>query len=287
MCGCGECTVRDLIGGKQCPRQDNDELCVLLPRSTSAVKSNKIGQTRELQRKFWTCNFSTWKKLNIAVNGSWWDILIWGRLSIEEIVLFLNSMDLSIPTDVSNVLQLQEAMRVHVSWFNFEPILLLTDKFLSHRYPQLRREWDEYLYHFKQYCNERNLKDYVGTIFKVQKENVFYLEVDEMYFGMKLVDVSRLRDSLSYALQCHNYTVQLISFSLGSLVFSFCYCCDDYLDKFQLTYKQLTFLAQLNICRVLSLRDAKGRFVYRNIQNHKVAIFIKLLIMLLKLNNFY
>ena len=170
MCGCGDCTVRDLIGGKRCPRQNNNELCVLLPRFKFAVKRNKIGETKKLQRKFWDCNSSTWEKLDIAVNGSWWDILIWDRLSIEKIALFLNSRDLSIPTNVSNVLQLQEAMRVHVSWFNFEPILLLTDTFLSHRYPQLRKSG---MNHFKHYCNECNLKDYVGTIFKVQKENVF------------------------------------------------------------------------------------------------------------------
>ena len=88
---------------------------------------------------------------------------------------------------------------------------------------------------------------------------------------MKLSEISRLRESLICVLGCGAISVHLVAVGTGSLLLSFCYCFDDYINKFNLKPRQLKSLAEVKVCRITSLRDKHNQFVYNDIQRYKVC----------------
>jgi len=131
--------------------------------------------------------------------------------------------------------------------------------------------WDDYDQHFKKYCSEHNLKEYAGILFNEENDYIFILEIDESYHDMKLAEIPLLRKSLIRVLDCPAVSVHLVAVRTSSLLLSFCYCFDDYIDKFSLTPTQLKSLAEIKLCRITSLKDKHNQFVYENIQSCKVC----------------
>ena len=282
MCGCGKCTVDDWMQGRLCPqrRKEYYPKFILLqrdsPRVSTLVKPNlgidiKLqAQTENVIAIFKSCYFLTMENLYREVNGYWYGRRRRIPIVIDDVVRLLqNRLGLPVPQDIVGVDDLNHYLKsIRVSWFNFKPIALISKVFLNPFYPEVHKKWIEYYHHFHEYCYQRNLRECAGILFNNENDNIFILQIDETYYNMMLSDISGLRDSLCYVLGCNELSVHLLGISPGSLLLVFCYCADDYHSRFQqLTREQLTCLADLKICKVLSLRDIENHFVYSNIQN--------------------
>ena len=239
------------------------------PRLSTLLKPNfdvditLLAQTEEVIEVFTTCYLLTMENLYREINGYWHDRQRRIPIVIDDVIRLLqNQLGLPVPQDITGVDNLNHYFQsICVSWFSFETIALVSRIFLNPFYPELRKKWIEYYHLFHEYCYQRNLKD-------CKNDNIFILRIDEAYCDITLSDISGLRDSLCYVLGCNKLSVHPLSILPGSLLLVFCYCADDYHSRFQqLTKEQLTCLADLKICRVLSLRDIENRFVYSNIQN--------------------
>ena len=284
MCECGECTVIDWMEKRFCSSRSIDHFpkFILLrqpsPELSALLKNNHDhnialqAETEEVIEKYKSLCFLTMEKLNCEVNGFLISRQRWMPLAIEEIVRFLqNWLGLCVPQEIVSFHQLINYLQsIRVSWFNFKPIALISKVYLNGLYPELQKKWIEYFNLFYKYCYQRNLKDCARILFNSENDNTFILQVDETYHDMKLSDISCLRDSLCYVLGCNELSIHLITISRSSLLLVFCYCFEDYLSRFQLTSEQLICLADLKICRILSLKDIRSCFVYPNIQKYKV-----------------
>ena len=284
MCECGKCTVTDWMKGRLCLQRSKESFpkFILLqqpsPQLSALLKYNfdehvtLQAETEEVIEKYKSCSFSTMEKLYREVNGYWICRQRWIPLAIDEIVgLLRNSLGLPVSQEIVSFHQLENYLHsIRVSWFNFKPLAEISKVYLHGLYPELQKEWIEYFHLFYEYCYQRNLKDCARILFNSENDNTFILQVDETYYDMKLSDISCLRDSLCYVLGCNKLSVHLLGVSRGSLLLVFCYCFEDYLSRFQLTSEQLICLADLKICRILSLKDIRSRFVYPNIQKYKV-----------------
>ena len=285
MCACGRCTVEDWMEGRPCLRKRKDffpELILVqrnspklstLVNPTIDVNITLVAQTKDIIDRFNSCYSLTIEKLQREVNGYWYARKGRISLAIEKIVQFLqNRLGLTVPQEIVNVNQLSNYLKhiLRVSWFNFKPIALISKEYLNKLYPELLKKWMEYFNHFQKYCNERKLKECVGMLFnsKAKSDNIFILQVDKKYYDMRLTDISCLCDSLCYVLDCNELSVHLLTALPGSLQLYFCYCSEDYFTTFHhLTNEQLLCLADLMMCKILSLRDYRNHFVYSNIQN--------------------
>ena len=281
MCGCGNCTVDDWMQGRPClqARKENFPELILLQRNTPivstlfkpnlAVDVELRAETEEVKKLFHTCLYLTIDKLSNEVSRSGKNSRKRIPLSIDKIVRLLKyQLGLPVKQEILSLDQLEEYLcSINVSWFNFKPIAVISQVFLNGIYPELQTKWEKYFRLFYDYCGRRNLKQYAGILFNTESENIFILRVDGKYYDMKLSDISCLRDSLCYVLDCNKLSVHLITISRSSLLLVFGYCFEDYHSRFQLTNEQLTCLADLRICRILSLRDYRSHFVYPNIQN--------------------
>ena len=277
MCRCGKCTVIDWMQGRLCLERGIEYFpkFILLPRHSpilSTLSNCNVtlqAETEEVIKAFTLCCFLTMENLHLEVNGSLYERKRWIPLPIDEIVRLLqNRLGLHVPQEIASFQQLNNYLQsIRVSWFNFKPIALISKVFLNALYPELHKKWLEYFYIFYKYCRERRLKDCPGILFNRESDNIFILQVDETYYDMMLSDISCLRDSLCYVLGCNELSVHLLAVSRGSLLLVFCYCAEDYINRFELTREQLTSLANLKICRILELRDFRSHFVYSNIQN--------------------
>ena len=198
------------------------------------------------------------------INGYWYDRQRRIPVVIDDVVRLLqNELGLPVPQEITDVDDLNHYFKsISVSWFNFQPIALISKVFLNPFYPELQKKWIEYFHLFHEYCYQRNLKECVGILFNTENDNIFILRVDETYYNMKLSDISSLRDSLCNVLGCSKWSIPLLAVVPGSLLLVFCYCFDDYLSRFELTREQLACLADLKMFKVLSLRDIENRFVY-------------------------
>ena len=113
------------------------------------------------------------------------------------------------------------------------------------------------------------MKDVVKTLFNSDSENIFMIQVDDVYNNMKVCDIAHFRKTLADIFKIKQTSLHLVAVDYGSLciLFSFHY---DYLLKFQnLSLFQLYMLSH---CNVLTLRDTRNRFEYENIQNYKVHV---------------
>ena len=246
------------------------------PRLSTLLKPNfdvditLLAQTEEVLEVFSTCYLLTMENLYREINGYWHGQQRRLPLVIDDVVRLLqNKLGLPVPQDITGVDDLNHYFKsICVSWFNFKPIAVISKVFLNCLYPDLVKKWIEYVYLFHNYCNRHHLKEFPGILFNVESDNIFLMEVDETnYFNMKLSNISSLHDFLCNVLECNKLSVPLLAALPGSLLLVFCYCAEDYLNRFELTREQLNCLADLKICKVLSLRDIENRFVYSNIQD--------------------
>ena len=250
-------------------QRDSPRLCTLLQPNFD-VDITLLAKTEEVVQVFSTCYLLTMENLYREINGYWYDRQRRIPLVIDDVIRLLqNELGLPVPQKIAGVDDLNHYFKsICVSWFNYKPIADISKVFLNCLYPELEKKWIEYVYLFHDYCNRRHLKELPGILFSAESDNIFLLKVnDTNNFIMKLSNISSLHNSLCNVLGCNKLSVPLLAASPGSLLLVFCYCSDDYLSKFELTREQLTCLADLKICKVLSLRDIENRFVYSNIQN--------------------
>ena len=250
-------------------QRDSPRLSTLL-KPNYDVDTTLLAQTEEVVQVFSTCYLLTMENLYREINGYWYDRQRRIPIVIDDVVRLLQKeLGLPVPQDITGIDDLNHYFKsICVSWFNFEPIALISNLFLNPFYPELHKKWIEYYHLFNEYCYQRNLKDCKGILFNNENDNIFILRIDEAYRDITLSHISCLRDSLCNVLDCNKLSVHPLSILPGSLLLVFCYCADDYHSRFQqLTKEQLTCLADLKICKILSLRDIENHFVYSNIQN--------------------
>ena len=168
---------------------------------------------------------------------------------------------------ISNIFELQAFMHsLGISWFNYEPLHFLAKESLD---SGLISSWGNYIDCFIYYCLERNLKEYANVFFQTQLQNVFILEVDELYNKLTLSDIGYLRKSLSTALKFPLVGLHLVTVKTSSLFIYFNYGYSDYLIVFQsLSAQQLREIASIKCYRILSLVDFYDQFKYKNIQEY-------------------
>ena len=250
-------------------QRDSPRLSTLL-KTNCEVDPTLLAQTEEVIEVFSTCYLLTMENLYREINGYWYDRQRRIPIVIDDVIRLLqNQLGLPVPQDITDVDDLNRYFKnIRVSWFNFKPVAVISEVFLNCLYPKLEIKWIEYCQLFDDYCNCRRLKEFPGILFNAESDSTFILQVDETdYYKMKLSNISSLHKSLCYTLGCNELSVPLLAALPGSLLLVFCYCAEDYLSRFELTREQLTLLADLKICKVLSLRDIENRIVYPNIQN--------------------
>ena len=250
-------------------QRDSSRLSTLL-KTNCEVDPMLLAQTEEVIEVFSTCYLLTMENLYREINGYWYDRQRRIPIVIDDVIRLLqNQLGLPVPQDITDVDDLNRYFKnIRVSWFNFKPVAVISEVFLNCLYTKLEIKWIEYCQLFDDYCNRRRLKEFPGILFNAESDSTFILQVDETdYYKMKLSNISSLHKSLCYTLGCNELSVPLLAALPGSLLLVFCYCAEDYLSRFELTREQLTLLADLKICKVLSLRDIENRFVYPNIQN--------------------
>ena len=273
MCSCKKCTVEDWKQGKRCENPMTEEypkFVLLSPNHRIAaqlqhglVEENELyAMTEEIDKEFRSCSYQTWCSLKYEVEAR-----DQRKQVISDIIMKLWA--LPIP-DVTNIRELNNLFsKLHVSWFNFEPIRLIASHMLR-SYPEVIQQWEDYVKHFEKYCSDRNVREYASILFNEESGNIFTIEIDEQYNEMKLSDIALLRESLSTVLGFHALSVHLVTVK-GCLLLSFCYCFDDYINKFNLTPRQLQSLANSELCKITSLKDKHNVFDYNDIQNYKVC----------------
>ena len=285
MCGCKKCTVKDLKQGRRCETPivvKYPKLVLLKPNQKIAERFNHTldkeielyARTTEIDEKFRECFYLTCSCLKCEVEGNGQKEQRGPKQDISDIVMKLCSFfSVPLPVHVTTIQELIDLFmsKLRVSWFNFEPVRFIATQQLGDLYPEVIQEWEDYDQDFKKYCSERNLGDYARILFNEENGNIFIIEIDEEYYEMKLSDISLLRKSLSRVLGCKTISVHLITVEKCCLLLSFCYCCDDYLNKFNLTPRQLKSLAEIKLCKITSLKDKNNLFVYNNIQSCKVC----------------
>ena len=250
-------------------QRDSPRLSALL-KTNFEVNPTLLAQTEEVVEVFSTCYLLTMENLYREINGYWYDRQRRIPLVIDDVVRLLqNRLGLPVPQDITDVDDLNRYFKnIRLSWFNFKPVAVISEVFLNCLYPELEIKWIKYCQLFDDYCNRRHLKEFPGILFNAESDNTFILQVDETdYYKMKLSNISSLHKSLCHTLGCNELSVPLLAALPGSLLLVFCYCAEDYLSRFELTREQRTLLADLKICKVLSLRDIENRFVYSNIQS--------------------
>ena len=250
-------------------QRDSPKLSTLL-KPNYDVNLALLAQTEEVVEVFSTCYLLTMENLYREINGYWYDRQRRIPIEIDDVVRLLQKeLGLPVPQDITDVDDLNRYFKnIRVSWFNFKPVAIISEVFLNCLYPKLEIKWIEYCHLFDDYCNRRHLKEFPGILFNAESDSMFILQVDETdYYKMKLSNISSLHKSLCHTLGCNELSVPLLAALPGSLLLVFCYCAEDYLSRFELTREQLTLLADLKICKLLSLRDIENRFVYSNIQN--------------------
>ena len=284
MCGCGSCTIFDWKQGRRCEKPNTEKypkFVLLNPNQSIAARfdhtlseENELyAMTTDIDERFRKCSVKTWSSLRCEVEGYGARKRRGPKQDISDIVMELRIyFQLPMPINVTSIEELNDLFsKIRVSWFNFKPIHYIATSRLGDLYPEVIQMWEEYVQHFKKYCSERNLKEYSGILFNEESDNVFILEIGECYYKMKLSDIPLLRDSIICVIGCRAISVHLVAVGTGSLLLAFCYCCDDYINKFNLTPKQLKSLAEVKVCRITSIRDKHNQFVYNDIQSYKVC----------------
>ena len=278
MCGCGKCTIIGWRTGDSCQLvrySEYPKLLLVHPKHSSASffkqsydKHASLCQaTSHIAELFQTVVSDIWDELFECVKKH--------KVDLARIVRTLRAgLGIQLPmfTDLDSLQNYCHSLRV--SWYNFRPLHLLVTRVLANLSPTLLADWNSYLTRFKEYCSARNLKDYSDVFFRVEKHNIFLLEIDECYYNFTLSDIEALCNSLSIALGCPSVHLHLVTVRRGSLIIYLYYSYSDYLTVFQsLTAEQLKKISQIKAYKILSLTDLHDQFRYDNIQNYAEVMF--------------
>ena len=226
-------------------------------------------ETEKLETKFGRYCTQTLNRLEESVGRKFFGRyrqLTWKSVYKKLADRFVESRNLRVDNIISLKVYLFDELRI--SWFNFLPVQKIAEWFLSSQL-DLQQKWNEYVKLFKYYCTNRNMKDVVKTLFNSDSENIFMIQVDDVYNNMKVCDIAHFRKTLADIFNIKQTSLHLVAVDCGSLciLFSFHY---DYLLKFQTL--SLFQLYMLSHCNVQTLRDTRNRFEYENIQNYKVHV---------------
>ena len=283
-CDCGECTIGRMIQGDKCTKPGKKWFPGLLLLNRAHTRSllsqlhrgivetgEAYSETEELETKFGRYYTQTLNRLDESVKigrkffGRYRQ-LTWETVYKKLADRFVESRNLRVDNIISLKAYLSDELKI--SWFNFLPVQKIAEWFLSSQ-SDLQQNWNEYIGLFKGYCTNRNMKDVVKTLFNSDSDNIFMIQVDDVYNNMKVCDIAHFRKTLADIFKIKQTSLHLVAVDYGSLciLFSFHY---DYLLKFQnLSLFQLYMLSH---CNVLTLRDTRNRFEYENIQNYKVHV---------------
>ena len=275
-CGCGKCTVKEWMSGRECQNlmiDNRPKLLIINPDHPVASDFDKFeknyarqkrlcSETSYLMSLFTKLSLETWRHLKFVVDSE--------TCKVSDIAFYLSAWLKNQLPMMSYLHELQSYLHsLRVSWFNFGALFFLVEQFLSTLYPDLVAKWNNYLAIFKEYCSVRNLKGYTSVFFQVEDENVFLLEVDERYYNFTLSDIEGLCNSLSIALGCPSVCLHLVTVRGGSLIIYLYYSYSDYLTVFKtLTKEQLKMISQIKAYRILSLTDLHNQFRYDDLQSY-------------------
>ncbi len=154
---------------------------------------------------------------------------------------------------------------VGVSWFNYFPICFLVNS-LKVPDQNLVHIWNGYASEFKEYCQERRVKDFTDHHFLnkcAEINNSFIVEINDEYDDdIKLSIIESLRVHISEVLDCKPTDFYLLAVGVGSLLLLFRYYLDDYLNRFRLSKQQRAALVKFHQCNIISLKDVNNKFEY-------------------------
>ena len=266
MCGCGGCTEKELVEGKFCERPNKDYpqciMCDPFRDCHTHIKETKIySETRELEKKFRVYVLSVWQKLIYEVKVA----SDKPERSIEELIAQY-CVHLSSPPKISCIADLSQYFnKTRVSWFNFEPVHCIA-QCLSQDVVYTREQYSSL---FQKCCSQRKLIEYSGIPFCESSEHVFVLEIDESVNQMMVSEIPDICACLSHTFDCQAVNLHLVqdlaTEQINHLALSFCYCFDDYADKFT-KFKSFTQVSALQKFRAVRLKDRNGAF------NHDIQV---------------
>ena len=275
-CGCGQCTIRGWMTGKACQNLEYDWRPKLLVVDSSSFNPSvkgivEFGNNYHRQAKLCTDSYRIVKHFATVSITTWLHLTkVVRQTDISDIVVVLGAwLQRPLPM-VSNIHELQNLLHsLRVLWFSFGALHFLAEQFLFPLYPEVMTKWNNYCTDFKEYCSNRNLKDYTNVFFQVEDQNIFLIEVDECHYSFTLTDVENFRESLSIALGVPAVSLHLVTVRQKCLIIYLYYCFSDYLTRFKsLSSQQLNMIAVIKPHKILSLTDLYNRFKYDNIQSY-------------------
>ena len=256
LCGCGSCTEENWVEGIFCERPSKDfpQFMTFDPFRdchTQMKETDIYSKTKEIEKKFRVYSLSVWQKLVTNPN-------------IDDLIAQCH-VHLQLPPQISCIAELSHYFNeMRVSWFNFEPVQCLA-QCLSQ---DVVCTWEQYSSLFQECCSQQKLREYDGILFCESSDHVFVLEIDESDNQMTVSEIPDLRVCLSRIFHCQRINLHLVcQEQINHLALSFCYCSDDYVDKFsKLGFEQVVALRKFRIVR---LKDRNGSFFPHDIQvNH-------------------
>ena len=285
MCGCGNCSEQDWFEGRFCerPNKDYPHFMMLDPFRDCHTHNKETEiylETRELEKKFRVYSLSVWQKLICEVKASKNP-----QRNIEKLITQCR-VHLPLPPQISCIAELTHYFNeTRVSWFNFEPVQCLA-QCLSQDFVCT---WEQYSSLFQECCSQRKLKEYSGILLCESSEHVFILEIDESVNQMMVSEIPGLCACLCHTFDCRAVNLHLVKDlkQVNHLALSFCYCFDDYADKFT-EFSSFTQVTALENFRAVRLKDRNGAFNHDIQVNHyKHACIIYFLIKLFTCIQYY
>lgn len=268
-CGCGQCTMKHWMTShySQPMLEPNMNQLIVDSQIFSKFPASEASHCFDIQKiveNFHIVAMETWTYLE--------ELMDCGNFLFSDIVSELQSL-LNHPLPLlTSVHELQSHFHaIHVSWFNYQPLQFLCQKFLSPSNPDLAYCWSNYCRIINEYCSSRSLKQFVDFFFKIEEENMLIIEIDDRSYDFTLADVDDLTNSLSNILNIPPRSLHLVTVRGGFLNIYFYYCFSDYLTIFKLLKsKELKKLANINDgYKILSFNDLHNHFQYNNIQKYK------------------
>ena len=275
MCGCGKCTIVGWRTGDTCQLVRYSEYPKLLIVNREHHSASLFQQSYDKHSTLCKETSIIIEQFQKVVRNIWNQLHEFDSESQKKIIpkiirLLQNELNIKLPMFLT-LDDLQDHFHsLNVSWYNFHAIHLLLKQDVVKQSSNLLADWKGYLTSFKDYCSARNLKDLSNVFFITREQNIFILEVDELYDNFKLSDIDGLRKSLSIALCCSFVCLHLVTVRATSLFIYFHYCYTDYLTVFKsLTAYQLKMISEIggSAYNLLSMTDAYNQFQYTNIQS--------------------
>ena len=223
--------------------------------------------TSDLIHQFQLVVSNIWNHLGTSIQENDLDIF-----SIADALS--NEFDIQLPMfpDLDSIQNYFHLLRV--SWYNFRLLHLLVSQVMTKSNTNLLADWNSYLARFEQYSSIYTLDHFSSVFFRLEEQNILILEVDELTSKYKLLDIDRIRNSLSTVIGCSSLCLNLLAVRAEMLLVYIHYCYSDYLTIFKsITPEQLKKISQNKEYRILSITDLHSQFKYENIQTIKVCCF--------------